>query len=80
MRRGRLDQAAEVMSEIIKRPKRSPSRILAGLGINYIFLRTLLAAGLVQEYKEKKRRRLTLTKEGREFLNSYQNCIRLFPS
>jgi hypothetical protein len=42
-----------VLEEIITCPKRSSSRVTAGLGISYSFLEALIIAGLVQTYKKK---------------------------
>ena len=73
MSRGRLDRAGSILEEIIVHPQRSPTRISVGLGIMYNILNELEAAGLVQIYMKKKRRRLMLTPDSREFLKCYRS-------
>jgi predicted transcriptional regulator len=80
MRRGYFDRAAAVLEAASKQKTRAPSRILAGLGISYTFLETLIIAGLIRVEKVKKRNRIILTSNGRNFLHHYGICEMLLPT
>ena len=77
---GPIDKAARVLEEALKTPKGAATRIMAGAGVNYGFLRLVLAAGLVEATgKGHYGRRLQLTTLGHEFLRNYNVLERLFP-
>lgn len=80
MKRGRLACGADILREVIKYPKRSPTRILASSGVNYTFLDLIIKSNLAKIITQKRKRRLQVTQRGREFLRCYTCCERLFPN
>jgi predicted transcriptional regulator len=80
MKRGRIENAAEVLIEALAKPGRAPTRIMAATGVQYYFLECMLRAGLVEAVKTgRRRRKLVVTQKGREFLAAYKICDQLFP-
>jgi len=79
--RGKKDQAAAVLEEIVKSPNLAPTRILARAGVNYSQVRKLELMGLFkkEDVKENKSR-LSLTEKGRLFLQHYRICNELLPT
>jgi len=80
VKRGRLESAAEIIEETAKSPYAAPTRIMVRADVQYQFLSCMLNAGLVEAVKTgKRRRRLTVTPKGREFMEHFTVCDRLFP-
>jgi len=80
LKRGRLENAAEIIMEAVKSPRSAPTKIMARAGVQYAFLYCMLNAGLVEAVKTgKRRRRLMVTPKGREFIQHYKICDSLFP-
>jgi predicted transcriptional regulator len=76
-----LDRAAKVLEQIVKTPKKAPTRIMSTTGIAYRFVYLLLDAQLVEYVGGKKRwnNRLRLTDKGREFVRHYRVLETLLP-
>jgi len=51
VKRGRLENAAEIIMEAIKSPHAAPTRIMARADVKYRFLSCMLEAGLVEAVK-----------------------------
>jgi predicted transcriptional regulator len=80
MKRGLYDVTGEILEEVIKSPKRAPSRVIAGTSAPYGVVKLIVNAGILQlEHISKKRNRLLLTEKGRLFLQHYRALKQLFP-
>jgi len=80
MKRGPKDVAAEVLEQVLASPTTAPTRIMARTSASYVFLKLLTANGLVElKQLTKKRKTLQITDKGREFLQHYRVCEKLFP-
>jgi len=81
MLRGKKDQAAVILEEIISSPKLPPTRLLAKVGLNYGTVKALLPYGLIEQRKISQNRvKLEITEKGRTFLQHYRICNELLPS
>ena len=79
--RGKKDQAAAILEEIVKSPNLAPRRIMARAGVNYNQVRKLEPTGLFKKENIKANRtRLSLTEKGRLFLQHYHACNELLPN
>jgi predicted transcriptional regulator len=80
MQRGLYDITAEILGEVIRSPNLAPTRLMSRTSVSYIMLTPLLSAGLVKaEFTSKRRRKLTVTEKGREFLQHYKALTEIFP-
>jgi predicted transcriptional regulator len=78
--RGRKDIAAQVLEVVVQKPDTTPTRIFGKIGVSYRFLQAMLENGLIcLEPKGRKRFKASITERGREFLNHYRECNKLFP-
>jgi len=78
--RGRKDIAAQVLETVIQKPGIAPTRIFGKIGVSYHFLQAMLENGLINlEAKGRRRFKTSITERGREFLNHYRECNKLFP-
>jgi len=80
LKRGSKDAAAEILEEVVKSPNLAVTRIVARTSVNYQFLKVIAENELVQiENASKRRKKLIITDKGRQFLQHYRICNRLFP-
>jgi predicted transcriptional regulator len=80
LKRGSKDAAAEILEEVVKSPNLAVTRIVARTSVNYQFLKVIAKNQLVQiENASKRRKKLIITDKGRQFLQYYRICNRLFP-
>jgi len=80
LKRGSKDAAAEILEEVVKSPNLAVTRIVARTSVNYQFLKVIAKNELVQiENASKRRKKLIITDKGRQFLQYYRICNRLFP-
>ncbi|MGA2308469.1 MAG: hypothetical protein ABSG57_02825 [Candidatus Bathyarchaeia archaeon] len=79
--RGKKDQAAAILEEIVRSPNLAPTRVLARAGVNYNQVRKLESTGLFKKENIKANRtRPSLTEKGRLFLQHYRACNELLPN
>jgi predicted transcriptional regulator len=80
LKRGRFEVAYEILKKAAASPKWAPTRVLAVVGVGYVFLSFMVNAGLVEAVKiGRRRRRLMVTPKGREFMLHFKVCQKLFP-
>ncbi|MCJ7560343.1 hypothetical protein MUO79_06955 [Candidatus Bathyarchaeota archaeon] len=81
MKRGYCEVTAEILRKTIRNPNLAPTRIMASTGVNHQVLKQLLARRLVEVANTTKKRgnRLTVTDNGRLFLEHYKIIEELCP-
>jgi len=80
LKRGAKDIAAEILEKILEKPNAASTRITSSVGSNPNFVKFLVQYELVTIIpKGKRTKKLQLTDKGKEFLQHYHACAKIFP-